>query len=174
MILPIMVIAALGVLPLLTAPAQAITVGPFFSISILAPNSNPARNQWATLMVEQLPKIGIEVDVFDHTSWSQIYPRTWDYPGPYPIPSYAEGGFDILFVGWGWGLDWDPTGLFNTDGIVPNGDNFYQYSSQAMDDAIGNYTASFITADRIEYAKDIQAQLYEDLQQITIIYPISL
>jgi ABC-type transport system substrate-binding protein len=174
MILPILVIAALGILPMLSAPAQAITVGPFFSISILAPNSNPARNQWATLMVEQLPKIGIEVDVFDHTSWSQIYPRTWDYPGPYPIPTYAEGGFDILFVGWGWGLDWDPTGLFDTPGIVPNGDNFYQYSSQAMDDAIGNYTASFITADRIEYAKDIQALLYEDLPQITIIYPRSL
>ncbi len=166
--------AVLGIMPMLSAPAQALTVGPFFSISILAPNSNPARNQWATLMVEQLPKIGIEVDIFDHTSWSQIYPRTWDYPGPYPIPSYAEGGFDILFVGWGWGLDWDPTGLFDTPGIVPNGDNFYQYSSQDMDDAIGNYTASFITADRIEYAEDIQALLYEDLPQITIIYPRSL
>lgn len=174
MILPLLVIVALGALPLFSTPTQALKVGPFFSISILAPNSNPARNQWATLMVEQLPKIGIEVDVFDHTSWSQIYPRTWDYPGPYPIPSYAEGGFDILFVGWGWGLDWDPTGLFNTEGIVPNGDNFYQYSNQAMDDAIGNYTASFITADRVEYAKDIQALLYEDLPQITIIYPRSL
>jgi len=174
MILPIMIMAALGIMPMLSAPAQAVVVGPFFSISILAPNSNPARSQWATLMVEQLPKIGIEVDIFDHTSWSQIYPRTWDYPGPYPIPSYAEGGYDILFVGWGWGLDWDPTGLYDTPGIVPFGDNFYQYSSQAMDDAIGNYTASFITADRIEYAEDIQAILYEDLPQITIIYPRSL
>jgi len=174
MILPIMIMAALGIMPMLSAPAQAVVVGPFFSISILAPNSNPARNQWATLMVEQLPKIGIEVDIFDHTSWSQIYPRTWDYPGPYPIPSYAEGGYDILFVGWGWGLDWDPTGLYDTPGIVPFGDNFYQYSSQEMDDAIGNYTASFITADRIEYAEDIQALLYEDLPQITIIYPRSL
>ena len=59
---------------------------------------------------------------------------------------YAEGGFDILFVGWGWGLDWDPTGLFDTPGIVPNGDNFYQYSHPEMDDAIGNYTASFVTS----------------------------
>jgi ABC-type transport system substrate-binding protein len=175
MVIPLLVIVALGVMPLMATPkAQGITVGPFFSISILAPNSNPARNQWATLMVEQLPKIGIEVDVFDHTSWSQIYPRTWDYPGPYPIPTYAEGGFDILFVGWGWGLDWDPTGLFDTAGIVPDGDNFYQYANPEMDWAIGNYTASFVTADRIEYAKDIQALLYEDLPQITIIYPRSL
>jgi len=174
MILPLAVILTLGIIPLFGQPAQAVKQGPFFSISILAPNTNPARNQWATLMVEQLPKIGIEVDVFDHTGWSQISPRTWGYPGPYPIPTYAEGGFDILFVGWGWGLDWDPTGLFDSPAITPNGDNFYQYDSQEMDWAIGNYTASFVTADRIEYAKDIQALLYEDLPQITIIYPRSL
>ena len=49
MILPLMIMAALGIIPMLSAPAQALTVGPFFSISILAPNSNPARNQWATI-----------------------------------------------------------------------------------------------------------------------------
>ncbi|MHA1125799.1 MAG: ABC transporter substrate-binding protein [Candidatus Heimdallarchaeota archaeon] len=147
---------------------------PFFTISILAPNTSPARNQWATLMVEQLPRIGIGIDIFDHTSWSQIIPRTWGHPGPYPIPSYENGGYDILFVGWGWGLDFNPTGLFDTPSIVPNGDNFYQYSSQAMDDAINNYTSTFRAVDRIEYAKDIQALLYEDLPQISIIYPIAL
>jgi len=148
--------------------------GPFFAISILAPNTNPARNQMAVFMVEQLPKIGIAIDVFDHTGWSQISPRTWGYPGPYPIPTYSEGGYDILFVGWSWGLDFDPTGLFDSPSITPVGDNFYQYNSQEMDWAIGNYTSSFVTADRIEYAKDIQALLYEDLPQITIIYPQSL
>jgi len=174
MILPLAVILTLGVIPLFATPTQAVTQGPFFSISILAPNTNPARNQWATMMVEQLPKIGIQVDVFDHTGWSQISPRTWGYPGPYPIPTYAEGGYDILFVGWSWGLDFDPTGLFDSPSITPAGDNFYQYDSQEMDWAIGNYTSSFVTADRIEYAKDIQALLYEDLPEICIIYPQSL
>ncbi|MHA1365908.1 MAG: ABC transporter substrate-binding protein [Candidatus Heimdallarchaeota archaeon] len=153
---------------------EAANPGPFFSISILAPNTNPARNQWATLMVEQLPKIGIAVDVFDHTGWSQILLRTWDYSGPYPIPSYSEGGYDIFFTSWSDRLDYDPTGRFNTAGIIPFGDNVYQYSNHEMDWAISNYTHSFITADRIEYAEDIQAHLYEDLPQISIIYPKSL
>ncbi|MHA1442317.1 MAG: ABC transporter substrate-binding protein [Candidatus Heimdallarchaeota archaeon] len=174
MILPLLLIIGLAVIPMIGKSAQALKQGPFFSISLLAPNSNPARNQWATIMVEQLPKIGIEVDIFDHTSWSQIYPRTFDYPGPYPIPSYAEGGYDILFVGYGWGLDLDPTGLFDTAGITPVGDNFYQYSNQAMDDAIGNYTQAFVTADRMEYAKEIQAILYEDNPSIAILYSTSL
>ncbi len=142
---------------------------PFFSLSILCPNSNSY--YWATLVVEQLPKIGIKVDVFDHTGWAQISPRTWGYPGPYPIPTYAEGGFDILFVGWGWGLDIDMKGLFDTPSMPPNGDNFYQFSRPEMDWAIGNYSQSFVLADRIQYAHDIQALLYEDVPQATIRYP---
>ncbi|MHA1354687.1 MAG: ABC transporter substrate-binding protein [Candidatus Heimdallarchaeota archaeon] len=153
--------------------SEAANPEPFFYISVLAPSTS-SRNQWATLMVEQLPKIGIGIEIFDYTSWSQIYPRTWDYQGPYPIPCYSDGGFDILFVGWGWGLDIDPTGLFDTPSIVPNGDNFYQYSSQEMDWAISNYTSTYNSEDRIEYAENIQALLYDDLPQITIIYPQSL
>jgi hypothetical protein len=149
-------------MPLAATPVQAANPAPFFYISVLAPNTNPARNQWATMMVEQLPKIGIGIDTFDHTGWSGITPRTWDYPGPYPIPSYEEGGFDLMFVGWSWGLDWDPTGLYDTAGITPAGDNFYQYSSQAMDWAISNYTASFLLEDRLEYIGQIQDALYED------------
>ncbi len=174
MILPLAIMFVLCISPMITQTTQAANPGPFFHISILAPNTNPARNQWATLMVEQLPKIGIAVDTFDHTSWAQISPRTWGFPGPYPIPTYAEGGYDLFFVGWGWGLDWDPTGLYDTPAITPNGDNFYQYSNPAMDNAIGNYTSSFVLADRIEYAEEIQAILYEDLPEICLIYPLSV
>ncbi|MHA1156933.1 MAG: ABC transporter substrate-binding protein [Candidatus Heimdallarchaeota archaeon] len=158
----------------MSTQTQAARPGPFFSISILAPNTNPARNQWATLMVEQLPKIGIEVDVFDHTGWAQISPRTWGHPGPYPVGTYAEGGFDILFVGNGWGLDFDPQGVFTSDGLTPNGDNFYQYESDAMDNAVGNYSQAFVFADRMEYAKEIQALLLEDQPSIAIVYETSL
>ena len=148
--------------------------GPYFSISILAPNTSLARNQWASLMVELLPSIGIGVDVFDYTGWNKISPRTWGYPGPYPVPTYAEGGFDILFVSWSWGLDWDPTGLYDSPAITPNGDNFYQYSNPAMDQAIESYTSSFLLEDKITYCKTIQALLYEDLPQISLIYPVSV
>ncbi|NHJ86396.1 MAG: hypothetical protein FK734_13110 [Asgard group archaeon] len=173
-VLPLALMITLTVMPFIAQPVSAANPPPFFSISILAPNTNPARNQWATLMVEQLPKIGIGIDVFDHTGWAQISPRTWGHPGPYPIPTYAEGGFDILFVGWSWGLDFDPTGLFDTAGITPDGDNFYQYSNPEMDWAIGNYTSSFVLEDRIGYLEDIQAILYEDNPSACIIYPLSV
>ena len=96
-----------------------------FSINLLSPNTSAARNQWSLLMENQLPKIGIGVDFHESTGWGNIAPRTWSYPlidFDY-IPTYVEGGFDILFVGWSWGLDWDPTGLFESTAIVGLSEN---------------------------------------------------
>ena len=157
-----------------TRVVEAGNPGPFFSVSLLAPATCPGRNQWTTVMVEELPKIGIGIDVFDHTGWAQISPRTWGYPGPYPIPQYSEGGFDILFVGWGWGLDIDMKGLFHTDAFVPNGDNFYQYNNSEMDTAINNYLTYSPLTERNSWAKKIQEYLYEDVPTATIMYPIDI
>jgi len=153
---------------------QAVNPEPFFYISILAPNTDVVRNQWVNLMVEQLPKIGIGIEIVDQTIWSQILPRTSGYPGPYPIPSYTNGGYDILFMDRNWLLDWDPTDFFDSSSIIPYGNNLYQYISQDMDWAISNYTSSFVLEDRIDWCEEIQAILYEDLPQTTIIYPLSL
>ena len=145
--------------------------GPYFYIAVLCPNTNPARNQWATLMVEQLPKIGIGVSIFDLTGWAQISPRTWGHS--YPIPTYAEGGYDVLFTGWSWGFDWNP-GLFHSSSMPPNGDNLYQYNSSDMDATIDNYISSFVLEDRIEYMEEIQSILYEDNPSVSIVYPASV
>ncbi|MFW9924047.1 MAG: ABC transporter substrate-binding protein [Candidatus Thorarchaeota archaeon] len=174
MILPLAMLLVLTIAPFYAQPVKAANPGPFFTISVLAPNTNPARNQWATLMVEQLPKIGIGVDIFDHTNWAGISPRTWGYTAG-TIPSYAEGGYDIFFVGNGWGLDFDPTGVFTSDGWVEDGgDNYYQYASTEMDWAVGNYTQSFVFADRMEWAKEIQSIFYEDVPTICLLYETAL
>jgi hypothetical protein len=101
--------------------AQDTEVVEVFSLNLLSPNTSAARNQWSLLMENQLPKIGIGVDFHESTGWGNIGPRTWSYPlidYDY-VPTYAEGGYDILFVGWSWGLDWDPTGLFDSASLVP-------------------------------------------------------
>ncbi len=147
----------------------------FFSIALLSPNTNEARNQWALLMEQQLPKIGIGVSYHESTSWDNIAPRTWAYPilDDY-IPTYAEGGYDMLFTGWSWGLDWDPTGLWDTASLIPNGDNFYQYSNTAYDDRLDEYLTALVPAERTAAAHDIQGMLFDDLPTIVLIYPRSL
>ncbi|MHA1304679.1 MAG: ABC transporter substrate-binding protein [Candidatus Heimdallarchaeaceae archaeon] len=149
---------------------------PAFYINLLSPNTNPARNQWAALMENQLPKIGIGISFHESTGWGNIMPRTWAYPvgeeGKFDyIPTYEEGGYDILFVGWSWGLDWDPTGLYDSASMVPAGDNMYQYSNPEFDTKLVEYTSELDDTARIAKAKELQAILYEDLPAITIIYP---
>ena len=56
-ILPVAIMVCLGIMPFFGMQTEAANPDPFFTVSILAPNSNAARNQWSTLMVEQLPKL---------------------------------------------------------------------------------------------------------------------
>ncbi len=159
-----------------TTMAQDIEIQIAFSINLLSPNTSAARNQWSLLMEQQLPKIGIGITFHESTGWGNIGPRTWSYPlldYDY-IPTYAEGGFDILFVGWSWGLDWDPTGLYDVASLVPNGDNFYQYINPVYEDLLTNYLSEFDAPTRIGYAHEMQEILYEDLPAICLVYPRSL
>ncbi|MCG3215619.1 MAG: hypothetical protein KAS63_02815 [Candidatus Heimdallarchaeota archaeon] len=156
--------------------AQDMDIQIAFSINLLSPNTSAARNQWSLLMEQQLPKIGIGVTFHESTGWGNIGPRTWSYPlldYDY-VPTYAEGGYDILFVGWSWGLDWDPTGLFDSASLVPFGDNFYQYINPLYDTALDNYLTALDPVARDGFAADIQQMLYEDLPAIVLIYPRSL
>jgi len=153
---------------------DSIAIKPFFEITVLCPETTPERIEWAALIAERLPLIGIKTELII-TNWSEISRRTWGYPGPYPIPTHAEGGFDALFIFCMLdGIDVNPIGSFDTPCMPPNGDNFYQYSDPEMDWAIGNYSQSFVLADRIKYAHDIQALLYEDVPAATITYPVDL
>ncbi len=156
--------------------AQETEVQEVVSINLLSPNTSAARNQWSLLMENQLPKIGIGIDFHESTGWGNIAPRTWSYPlidFDY-VPTYAEGGYDILFVGWSWGIDWDPTGLFESSALVPYGDNFYQYVNPAYDAKLTQYLTELDQATQIGYAKEMQAMLYNDLPAIVLIYPKSL
>ena len=156
--------------------AQDVTIQTAFSINILSPNTSPARNQWSLLMEQLLPKVGIGITFHESTGWGNIAPRTWSYPllDYNYIPVYEDGGYDLLFVGWSWGLDLDLTGLFDTLSIYPAGDNHYQYSNTEYDDTLDDYLAELDPTERISIAYELQEILYEDLPAIAIIYPKSL
>ena len=144
-----------------------------FQIALLSPNTNPARDEWALLMEQQLPEIGIGISVHNSTGWGEIAPRTWSYPlieYDY-IPTYDEGGYDLLFVGYSWPLDLQLSGWYETSALIPYGDNFYQYSNPTYDAILENYVEEYDPVLRTNYAKLLQGILYEDLPSISILYP---
>ena len=156
--------------------AQTTQINIAFSINLLSPNTSPARNQWSLLMEQTLPKIGIGITFHESTGWGNIAPRTWSYPMlDYTyIPTYAEGGYDLLFVGWSWPLDLNLQSLYETTAITPNGDNHYQYSNPTYDVMLEEYMAELNFTERLLIAKDLQQIIYEDLPGIALVYPRSL
>ncbi|MHA1305189.1 MAG: ABC transporter substrate-binding protein [Candidatus Heimdallarchaeaceae archaeon] len=151
----------------------------FFSLNFLSPASCCWNNPFGINLAEVLPEIGINISHFDIGSWGYILPRTFYYPvgeeGYYDyIPTYDEGGFDVLFIGWIWDLDWDPAGLFDSASIVPNGWNAYQYNNSKFDSILKEYRTEYDQDKRNALAKELQAILYEDLPAITFAYPRSL
>ncbi|MCY3413065.1 MAG: ABC transporter substrate-binding protein [Candidatus Heimdallarchaeota archaeon] len=148
---------------------EATELDNFFSITVLSPYTNPARNQWSALIAQTLPKIGIYVDAHISTGWEDIIPRTWGQVDP--APSYNEGGFDIMFVGYGWDLDFDPTGLYESNSIIPNGDNFYGFNQSEYDDLLDAYVTELDFESRMIAFKDLQAYMYEWEIVAPIVYP---
>ncbi|MHA1126059.1 MAG: ABC transporter substrate-binding protein [Candidatus Heimdallarchaeota archaeon] len=142
---------------------------PFFELDILMPNSSAYTPPYHLIWEENLEQIGVAIDTLDWTGWAQISPRTWGHPGPYPIPDYNNGGYDVLILGWGFGFDYTPLGLFDSASITPINDNFYQYDSPEMDWAIYNFTNAFIEEDKVYWGNKIQEQFYQDMPAIPLI-----
>lgn len=149
-----------------------------FSINLLSPNDNAERKQYSLLMQHQLPKIGIGVYLHESTTWGNIADRSWSYPFiDYDyIPTYAEGGYDALFVKWSWDLEWDPTGVFDCSYLSCHlyGDDFYQYCNPSYNAKLAQYLTELDPLQRTAYSHEMQAMLYEDLPAISIVYPKSL
>ncbi len=143
-----------------------------FSITLLCPSTNPERVQWALIIESELPEIGIESNM-DLTGWTPIISRTFGYPlGTYDyIPSYDEGGYDVLFMSYRWDLDMDPTGLYESSSIYPAGVNYYQYNNSEYDANKTLYDNAAIPIDRTNLAYNLQSILYEDLPVIPVLYP---
>jgi len=154
---------------------QETEVEEYFKISLLSPNNNAARNQFSLLIQDQLPKIGIGIDIHESTTWGNIKPRTWMYPliiYDY-IPTYAQGGYDGLFLGYSWDLDWYPDGLYTT-GCMSSQQNYYQYVNPSFDAKMTQYLNEQDGPTRRNYLQELAAMLHDDLPAICIVYPRSL
>ncbi len=145
-----------------------------FSISFLSPNDSAARcGHWGMLLENTLPKIGIGIDFHESTSWEAIEFRTLGYPYldfDY-IPTYDEGGFDILFNKFTWELDPNLEGMFDTGlPLLWGGRNFYQYTNPAYDAKLHEYLAELDQTLKTHYFHELQSILYEDLPAISVFY----
>ncbi len=150
-------------------------INKIFSVNSLSSNDCHMCFHWQLLIENQFPKIGIYVDFSNYTSWDAISTRTWNYPYiDYDyIPTYDEGGYDILFCAFKWDLDPDLVGLFDSAGSSSpfvGGMNFYQYCNPEYDNVLNHYLTELNQTQKTEYFYDLQSILFEDLPAISILY----
>ncbi|MCH8907727.1 MAG: ABC transporter substrate-binding protein, partial [Candidatus Heimdallarchaeota archaeon] len=153
----------------------------FFSVTVMSPNTNPARNEWSAGYVLELPKIGIGLVEHVSTGWAEIIPRTfgWTGTGETLVPLYDAEGYDILFVGNGWGFDYNPQSLYDKTGRhdTTGGGNFYNFDVDEIQTMIGplvlDYLSELDFTARVIKVKLLQAELYKFKPVLPILYPQS-
>ncbi|MCS4539757.1 MAG: hypothetical protein HYU03_03590 [Thaumarchaeota archaeon] len=79
-------------------PVAAAT-SPLFSMTIIAPTSNPVRRQWAAIIANSYQSANIDARLV-YVSFGTLIEHMFDQTSP---TLYVNGGFDAGFVGWGGG-----------------------------------------------------------------------
>ncbi|MCE7733981.1 MAG: ABC transporter substrate-binding protein [Candidatus Heimdallarchaeota archaeon] len=154
----------------------------FFEITMLAPSTAPARNQWHYNYALELPKIGIGVKEQVSTGWLEIIPRTFGYGDiennpEFPLPpSYEDGGFDIFAVGYTWAIDWNPKSLYDASGRCDTGNCYNIYNFDINEDKtvvaalIRDYLGELDFEARIEKVKEVQQALYDNIPVLPVLH----
>lgn len=159
------------IVPITIPTSTSDTFEPFFQVDLIYPTcGGPPCYEWVPPFAFDLRSIGI--DVTRHLSLtSRVHDLTLRYPGPFPIPTHDEGGFDFLiWPMFDYDFEWPASEQFGTSGWIPNGTNFYQYSSSEFDTYASLYDQAINWDDRIDYLQEMQQILYEDLPSIGVYY----
>jgi len=140
--------------PAITPAASAATSSTYFSFTMIAPNTNPVRVQWAEIIQNSYQENGIAANLV-FTAFSPLIDRVWG--GATNGPLFAAGGYDAIFIGWGGGTVLPDYG---TDNVVnyksstpsaefpPNGNNYAFFDNATYNTLANEYATSFNVTQR--------------------------
>ncbi|MFX0113575.1 MAG: ABC transporter substrate-binding protein [Candidatus Hodarchaeota archaeon] len=152
----------------------------FFNISLLCPDNSYKRIQYVEWIAEELPKIGIGINITDIADWDSVDARSYEYY-KHPVtnryvhsdtPPYDEGGYDVVFAGNVW---WNihPLGRAYYYGYSTNpidNTNFGWYQNATVEQLFAALRSEVDEGKQRDILKQCQIFLYEDLPDINIVY----
>jgi hypothetical protein len=148
------------------------TQAPFFSVTLGAPDNNPARIAWAGIISDSYRRLNIDSNPF-FASWGVWIPRVFS-PTPDIIgQTYDNGGYDIFFVGWSMGVNPDPTNLYHSGAYVPTGYNYPLWNNSVNDQLITDINAETNVTARNILIFEWQQNFQEESPKAIILYPQS-
>jgi ABC-type transport system substrate-binding protein len=164
----------------LTATAAS-SSGPLFSMTLIAPTSNPTRRQWASIITQSLDSINIGANLV-FINFDELLADFFNCPAGCPPPTYANGGFDAGFVGFGGG---SPLPDFGTQNVIvyrdigagdvpPIGSNYYFFDNSTYNQLALQYDQTFTQADRIPILQHMLAIVEQQEPTMILFYPTSV
>ncbi|MHA2252573.1 MAG: ABC transporter substrate-binding protein [Candidatus Kariarchaeaceae archaeon] len=145
----------------------------FFDVALLVPDFDQFRIEWAERYTSELPRIGIESQLFIHhmtTVLDHTRARP-EYQIP-PPPDYVQGGYEMVFFHTFFdGFEWEPLDSFRSNEFIPHGLNIYNYANTSLDHLLDNYTQELDFFTRNNLLHQIQKHMKEEVVMIPLVYP---
>lgn len=133
--------------------------GKRLSFTLLANNGNEIRKDIATLVQDDLKKIGVEVRV-EIYEWSVLLKRF-----------VSKGEFDAIVLGWGLGNGFDQYGIWHSSQTHPEELNFIHYNNPKVDHLLTDLRQEYSRAEIIRMAGDLQQTIYADQPYLFLFVP---
>jgi ABC-type transport system substrate-binding protein len=133
--------------------------GKRLSFTLLANNGNEVRRDIATLVQDDLKKIGVEVKV-EIYEWSVLLKRF-----------VSKGDFDAIVLGWGLGNDFDQYAIWHSSQTHPEELNFINYRNPEVDHLLTDLRQEYSRPAIIRLAGKLQRAIYEDQPYLFLFVP---
>src|SRR5712692_3425842 len=116
-----------------TSPTHASPT--IFSINLMVPNSNPARQSWSLVVQSELQSLGIDAGrvILPFNTIIDRVIQANDTQCQCLGKTYANNGWDALFIGNALTIDPDPAVLYNSTLLPPTGSNSNLWNNTQAD-----------------------------------------
>jgi len=137
---------------------------PLFSVTLLAPTGgNSVRRQYASIITSNMLALGIDAKLF-YVTFDQLVDRMFALTAS-PGSSFAQGGYDIGFIGWGY-TSYVPDVRANFQGgaayFPPSGDNYAYYNSSVSNNLLNELYSTTNTTAQVSLMHQFQEQVFQD------------
>src|SRR6266567_2151351 len=153
-----------------TSPTHASST--IFSITLMVPNSNPARQSWSLVVQSELQSLGIDAGrvILPFNTIIDRVIQANDTQCHCLGKSYANNGWDTLFIGNALAIDPDPAILYNSTNLPPTG-SIYNLWNNSQADVLGTQIEQTVDrTSRLNLVRQWQALTLDQEPSATILY----
>jgi len=161
----------------ITVPAtKAAEQSPLFSITLLAPTSNPVRRQHAALIANALQSVGVDARVV-YVTFTDLIARLFvDDPSTLG-KSFVNGGWDIGFIGWGFTSpvpDIKSQYYGSKEAFPPTGNNYALYNSSEANALLNKIYTTLDSTTQLNLFKKLSLLINKDKPYLPIYLPADI